>query len=103
SRDIGNTMADVAFAKLTHDLRWQIFPQPLSQQTRDLTYRSRPPGADVERLIVGARLLERQEIGLNDIADVNEVPCLFAVFKDHWGLILKEPRRKDGTDTGVRI
>src|SRR5262249_39972795 len=51
----------------------------------------------------GAVGFERQQVCLNDVADVDEIARLFAVFEDHWLLVVQQPRREDGANAGVRI
>src|SRR6266446_3815065 len=96
-------MANVALAVLCHNLGLQIFPQTLSQQTRNLSYRGRHAGAHVYGVVICAARLKRPEICLHNIADVYKIARLLTVFKNQWPLIVEESRGKNGADAGVRI
>src|SRR6267378_8473783 len=96
-------MANVALAVLGDNFRLQIFPQTLSQQPRNLSYRGGHAGAHIYGVVICAFRLKRPEICLHDIADVYKVARLLAVFKNPRRLIVEKSRGEDGADAGVRI
>ena len=96
-------MANISFAILRHDLRLYIQTQTFGEQTTDCANRSRDASADIDRLIISAIGFEGAQICLHDVADVNEIACLFTVFKDHRPIAVEQTRRKDRAHAGVRI
>src|SRR5262249_19231821 len=101
--NVGHAVADVAFAVLACDLRLDSFAQTLGQHPHHFFDRSRVARADVGGLVICAVGFERQQVGLNNVADVDEIARLFAVLEDHRLLVVQQPRREDGADAGVRI
>src|SRR5262245_24205951 len=101
--DVRYAVTDVALAVFACDLRIDFLAQPLGQHPHHLFDRSRLARADVDRLVICAVGFERQQVCLNDVADVNEIARLFAVFEDHRLLVVQQPRREDGADARVRI
>src|SRR6266404_6131994 len=96
-------MANVALAVLCHNLGLQIFPQTLSQQTRNPSYRGGHAGAHVYGVVICAIRLQRPEICLHYIADVYKIARLLAVLKNPRTLIVEKSRGEDGANAGVRI
>ena len=62
-----------------------------------------PPGAEVDRLVVGGVGLERQQQALHDVLDVDEVAALAAVLEDHRRLAVQQPAAEDGGHAGVGV
>src|SRR5262245_26379553 len=96
-------MADVAFTVFSCDLRLDLHAQPFGQHPHHLPDRRPLAHADVDRLVIGAIGFERQQVGLNDVADVNEIARLPAIFIDYRLLVVQQARREYGADACIRI
>src|SRR3954470_4853655 len=59
--------------------------------------------ADVEHFIGGFRNFQGQPACLRNVAHVNEIAPLFAVFVHEWRIVVEETRSKNRQHTGVRI
>jgi hypothetical protein len=68
-----------------------------------LFYRGWSARSQIYRLIVCEFRLKREQVCSHDIADMNEIASLQAVFKDTRRFIVQQPRRKDRANTCVRV
>jgi hypothetical protein len=60
----------------------------------ELVHRPRAAAADVEHLVVGARVLEHEQVRVDDVVDVDEIAHLQAVFVDR-GLVAEVEREAE--------
>src|SRR5439155_17163902 len=82
AREVGVAVADVAGAELLGDLEAAAPAELAGERLRDLEHAQRAAAADVEDLVIGGRRFHRQPAGLDDVADVDEVPPLPAILED---------------------
>ena len=100
---VGVAMADVARAKLVHDLRCDLLAEPARDHLGDLADRGRPAGADVQRPPVGAAVSQRESAAACDIAHVDEVARLAPILEDERRAVVQQARREDRSDARVGI
>src|SRR5262249_41004191 len=77
--------------------------ESLGESAGDLSDRCRQAGPNVNGVVVGAIRRQREKIGLHEIAHVNEVASLGAVFEDDGPLSVTQPRREDGANSRIRV
>ena len=101
--DVGVAVANIAGAILLDDLRLVRAAQMLHQRLGDIQDGERAAGADVEDAIVHLLPLLRQQVGLHDVGDVDEITLLVAVFEDDGRLLVQQAPGEDGGDAGVWV
>ena len=96
-------MADVAFPVLPHDLGLELDAEQLGQQLGEVEDRRGLAGTDVDGLVVERVVLEGQQVGPHDVAHVDEVARLAAVFEDERRLPVEKTRGEDGARARVGV
>src|SRR2546423_5505419 len=96
-------VADVAGPVLVDHLRLDLLAEALRDHAHDLVDGGWTARADVDRPAVGLVLLEREHTGTRDVADVDEVAGLLAVFEDERRPVVEQTRREDRGRTRVWI
>lgn len=102
--DVRKTIANVARTGLVEDFRGNILEtHGVCQQGRDILDTIGASATDVDDLACRLRLLEREAKGLGDIANMDEIAPLIAVFEDHRRLMVRQSGGKIGEHTGIGV
>src|SRR5437870_3146147 len=84
--DVGVAMADIAFAVFADDVLRDLLAVLFHDDVGDRIDGNRLAAAYVEDFVIGFFLFEREDVGLRDVMDRDEVALLLAVFEDENGL-----------------
>src|SRR5262249_35423888 len=102
--DIGEAVANITSAVAARDFRLDVFlTQDAGDALRNFYDRVLISAAHVEDLSDSFASFQRQPACLYDVVDVDEVPDLIAVFKDHRRLLVQQARCEDRKHPPVGI
>src|SRR5438128_6579018 len=97
-------MTNVMGTIVSADPQLHMFPpHVLRQKMCRFTYRMRSAGADVDDFADSVVGYQREPECTRDVAHVDEIANLIAVFIDHRRTVINQPRRENGQNTGRRI
>src|SRR5207302_2262186 len=103
SRNVGKTMPDIAGTVFASDLAGHVCPEHLRELGRDFANRNGLPRRYVERNAVGIGALDGQQVGLDDIAHIDEIPQLQTVLENQRRFPIHQAGSEDRDHPGVRI
>src|SRR5207247_1593237 len=104
-RDVGVAGPDVPLAEATDDLGGDAGgPGDLAAEELEQLEEVRgAPRAHVEDFVRDGLRLEGEEAGLGDVAHMDEVPGLQAIFEHEGSTAVQEGAREDGGDAGIGV
>src|SRR5439155_19275238 len=101
--DVRETMPYIAGAKPVFDRGPKIASVERQEDLRDVQDRHRPAGAHVDRVVVRAISVDREDAGPDDVVDGHEITGLIAVLEDDGRLTVLDSALENRRHAGIRI